>query len=817
MLRNYFTTLLRNFWRQKEYSMLNLLGLSLGMAACIIILVYVTNEFSYDRYHSKEERIYRITQKQKTEKTLAWVGGGMAPMVREEFQEFEKVGSISNTSAIVSRLDTDNEISFKENKLFYTEPEILQIFDVAFIEGTSADALNKSGEVILTERTAKKYFKDQNAIGKHMKVGKSDVTVTGVIKDFPANSHIHPEILISMATFKTEYGFSLSDQFSSYWWPFTWTYVLLKEGQSAQSINDRLATIIKKYRQEPEASNFIPELQPLKDIHFGDLISEAEANGNLRLVYVFISIAFFLLLLACVNFMNLATARALKRSKEVGVRKAIGARKSQLVFQFLSEAFVLSGGALAISLVFAEMVLPFFNQQLGLQLTIPYTSAFLWCSLIGLVLSAALLAGFYPAFFLSSFNAASVLKSSASTQIGGAHVRKILVVFQFAISITLIIFSTIAYYQINYLRNAHLGFDKEHILVIDQLGATTGYEAVRDKLEKLASVKLAAGSNARPGIDQGWGPYTFETTGINAANNQTIGQQLVSHDFFDLLGLEIVAGRKFDKKSNADAGRMYLMRDRFPAYDGRNYIINEAAAKLIGKTPEEALGMPMRIFTEENGLLFSDFKGSIVGVVKDYHATSLREEIKPTAYLLGNENYYGAIIVKLQSGNITNHVAAIEKIWKEVNPTIPIQYSFLNEDIDKQYQAEKRLGIIIATFSGMVLFVACLGLFGLSAYTAELKTKEIGIRKVLGASITNIINMLSKEFLMLLLIASAIAVPVGWYSAKIWLDDFAYRVDMSLWFFVGAGLLCIVIALLTIAWQSIRAAISNPVESLRSE
>jgi putative ABC transport system permease protein len=522
-------------------------------------------------------------------------------------------------------------------------------------------------------------------------------------------------------------------------------------------------------------------------------------------------------LLACVNFMNLATARALKRSKEVGVRKVIGAKKSQLVFQFISEAIVLSGIALAISLVLAELVLPFFNQHLNLQLTIPYSSTALWLSLVGLVLFAALLAGFYPAFYLSSFNPASVLKSSAPARMGGADVRKTLVVFQFAISITLIICSTIAYYQINYLRNAQLGFDKEHILVIDQLGANATYNVMRDKLEQSTSVKLVVGTNARPGVDQGWGPFAFETTGITAADNQTIGQQLVSYDFFDLLGLEMVAGRKFDKKSNADVGRMYMMRDRFPAYDGRNYIINEAAAKLIGKTPEEALGMPMRIFTEENGLLFSDFKGNIVGVVKDYHATSLRDEIKPTAYLLGNANYYGAIIVKLQSGNVTKHVASIEKIWKEVNPTIPLQYSFLDEDIDKQYQAEEKLGIIIATFSGMVLFVACLGLFGLSAYTAELKTKEIGIRKVLGASTANIVSMLSKEFLILLLIALAIAIPVGWYSAKVWLDEFAYRVPISVWFFVGAGLLCIVIALLTISWQSIKAAVANPVDSLKSE
>jgi putative ABC transport system permease protein len=817
MIRNYITTLLRNFWRQKEYSLLNLLGLSLGMAACIVILLYVANEFSYDRYHSKEERIYRITQKQKADKALAWVGGGMAPMVREEFPEFEKVGSISNSSTIVSRSAAGGTISFKENKLFYTEPEILQIFDVAFIEGSPIDALSKSGEVVLTESMVKKYFKNEKTVGQSMKVGNSDVTVTGVIKDFPTNSHIHPEILISMATFKTENGFSLTDQFASYWWPFTWTYVLLKEGESAQAMNDRFVSTIKKHRQEPEASNFIPALQPLKEIHFGDLISEAEANGNLRLVYVFISIAFFLLLLACVNFMNLATARALKRSKEVGVRKVIGAKKSQLVFQFISEAIVLSGIALAISLVLAELVLPFFNQHLNLQLTIPYSSAALWLSFVGLVLFAALLAGFYPAFYLSSFNPASVLKSSAPARMGGADVRKTLVVFQFSISITLIICSTIAYYQINYLRNAQLGFDKEHILVIDQLGAYGTYDVMRDKLEQSASVKLVAGTNARPGVDQGWGPFAFETTGITAADNQTIGQQLVSYDFFDLLGLEMVAGRKFDKKSNADVGRMYMMRDRFPAYDGRNYIINEAAAKLIGKTPEEALGLPMRIFTEENGLLFSDFKGNIVGVVKDYHATSLRDEIKPTAYLLGNANYYGAIIVKLQSGNITKHVASIEKIWKEVNPTIPLQYSFLYEDIDKQYQAEEKLGIIIATFSGMVLFVACLGLFGLSAYTAELKTKEIGIRKVLGASTANIVSMLSKEFLILLLIALAIAIPVGWYSAKVWLDEFAYRVAISVWFFVGAGLLCIAIALLTISWQSIKAAVANPVDSLKSE
>jgi putative ABC transport system permease protein len=787
------------------------------MAACILILLYVTNQFSFDTYHSKADRIYRIIQNQKEQKSLAWVGGGMAPMLREEFPEFEKIASISNTSGIVSRQDVKGDISFREDKIFYTEPEWLDIFDVTFVEGSSKKVLNEPAKVILTQSTAKKYFKTETALGQQLKIGNTEVEVVGVIKDIPSNSHIHPDFFVSMATFKMENGLSSTDQFASYWWPFTWTYVLLKEGESVADINRRLAITIKKHRQEPEASNFIPALQSLKETHFSDYLSEVEVNGSLRLVYVFISISFFLMILACVNFMNLATARALKRSKEVGVRKVIGASKNQLVFQFIGEAVVLSFFAMMLSLVVAEIVLPFFNQQLNLQLAIPYDSFKLWLSLLALILMTGLLAGSYPAFYLSAFKPVTVLKSSSPIRIGGTDLRKGLVVFQFAISITLLICSTVAYFQIDYLRNAQLGFNKEHIVVLDQAGAYGTYDVLINKLEQSSAVKSVVGSNARPGIDEGWGPFAFETSGITGKDNFSIGQQFVSHEFFEMFGLQLTAGRAFNKNSKADEGRMYMMRERFPAYDGKSFIINESAAKLIGKTPEKAVGLPMRIYTEENGLLFSDFKGTIVGVVKDYHSSSLREQIKPTAYLLGNANYYGAVLVKLQSGKVIEQVAAIQAIWKRVNPSVPIKYSFLDKDIDKQYQSEEQLGLVIAAFSGIVLFVACLGLFGLSAFTAELRTKEIGIRKVLGASTPKIIGMLSREFLVLVVIALLISIPIGWYLSKTWLNEFAYQLELSVWYFAGVGLLCILIAAVTISWQSLRAANANPVESLKRD
>ena len=818
MLRNYITTLFRNFLRQRKYSLLNLFGLSLGMASCIIIMLFVSNELSFDRQNSKLDRIYRVIQKTKEEKDLAWVGGAMAGMLKEEFTEFEKVASITPATFIVSRQSPKNTVSFREDKAYYTDPELVDIFDFEVLEGTLAAALNDPNELIITEKISKKYFGNENALGKTLKIGKAELVVTAVIGDLPANSHFHPELLISMATFKTQYGFSVNDNFASYWWPFTWTYVLVKDAADINSIHDRMASTIKKHRQEPEASKFIPTLQPLKKIHlYSDLNSEIEASGNIRLVYLFASIAFFILLLACVNFMNLATARALKRSREVGVRKAIGANRRQLIFQFLGESILLSTAALSLSLVIAEISLPFFNSQLNLSLSLPYSSIQLWYIFVLLILFTGILAGSYPAFYLSSFKPAHVLKSNTVSSMGGVDLRKALVVFQFSISTTLIICSTIAYYQIDYLRHAKLGFDKEHILILDLLGANATFDATCERLRQNASVKLVAGSNARPGLDQGWGPFNFETIGITAKDDQRITQQLVSYDFFDILGLELVAGRKFDTNTNTDLGRMYLMRERFPAYEGRNYIINESAARLIGKSPQDALGMPMRIFTEENGQLFSDYKGNVVGVVKDYHSGSLRESIKPTAYLLGNENLYAAILVKLQPGDVFTGVQAIKKIWKETNPDVPLKYSFLEDDIDKLYQSEEKLGVIIGAFSGMVLFVACLGLFGLSAYTAEMKTKEIGIRKILGASTSKIVTMLSKEFIVLLLIALVISIPIGWYISTKWLNEFAYKITISVWYFTLAGLISILIAFITISWQTIKAAMSNPVDSLRSE
>lgn len=816
MLQNYVITLVRNFFRQREYSLLNLVGLALGMAACIVILLYVANEFSYDQHHRLRDRIYRIVQYQKEGKPMAWVGGGMAPMVRNEFPEFERVASVSNVATLVSTVN-DRPVSFREERLFYAESDVLHIFDISLLEGQAEGALTRAGEALLSRSLAQKYFSGQSPVGQTLRVGKSEVTITGIYTDFPANSHLHPDMLISMATFKAEYGFSETDDFGSYWWPFTWTYVLLREGATAEDINARFPVTIKKHRQEPEASNFVPALQALSEIHFADFVSEIEASGNRQLVFIFISIAGFLLLLACVNFMNLATARAMKRSKEVGVRKVIGASRWQLVSQFISEAWCVSAAAMALAVVLAECALPFFNNQLNLALTIPYHEPQLWLALVALLVLAGLLAGSYPAFYLSAFKPATVLKGSAPSRVGGTDLRKVLVVFQFSVSITLIICSTVAYWQIDFLRNANLGFDKEHIITIDQLGATGTYGALVEKLEQSTAVAAVAGTNARPGMDSGWGPFPFETTGITAQDRLQLKQQLVSYDFFDMLGLLMVSGRTFDKRTGADVGRMYLMRDQFPAYDGRNFIINESAAKLMGKTNEEVLGQPLRMYTEENGLLYSDYRGTIVGVVKDYHSTSLRDKIEPTAYLLGNGNYYGAVLVKLAAGPVTERIQAIEQQWKEVNPMVPFTYSFLDEDIDQQYQAEERLGILVGSFSLIVLLVACLGLFGLSAYTAELKKKEIGIRKVLGASTTGIVQMLSKEFIILVAVALAIALPAGWYVAMRWLQSFAYQMDLSVWYFVAAGATCLGIAWLTVSWQSIKAAMANPVDSLRAE
>ncbi len=817
MIRNYISTLLRNLLRQKEYSILNLCGLALGMAACIIILLYVATEYQYDRFHSKADRVYRVVQHTKGEKDLSWVGGGMAPMLRLEFPEFEKTASISPTTAVVTVWDNP-EISHREERIFFAEPELTEIFDFTLVAGSLTGSLDDTGEVIITRSMAQKYFPYAQAVGQSLKIGNAQISVTAVIEDFPKNSHFHPDILVSMATFKADYGFSAADNFGSFWWPFTWTYVLVKNPDRVNDINNRLAAIIKKHRKEPEASEFIPSLQPVQDIHlYSDMESEIEANGNIKLIYLFASVAFFLLLLACVNFMNLSTARAIKRSKEVGVRKVIGAKRSQLIFQFMGEAVMMSTLALILSLVLAEILLPFFNSELNLGIYIPYQSSRLWLSFGALIFITSLLAGIYPAFFLSSFKPIAILKSSAPLRVDGTDLRKTLVVFQFSVSITLIICATIAYYQIDYLRNEKLGFDTEHVVVLDQLGAYGTYETTIDKLSQSSSVKAVAGSNARPGMDHGWGPFNFETTGITAQDNQRISQQLVSYDFFELFDVRLVAGRFFDKRTGSDVGDMYMMRDQFPAYTGKNVIINESAARFIGKTPEEAIGQPMRIFTEENGLLFSDYRGTIVGVIKDYHSASLRDEIKPTVYQLGNRNYYGVILVKLETGEFSGHLKSIEKIWKEVNPDVPLTLSFLEEDISKQYKSEERLGIVISAFSFMVLLVACLGLFGLSAYTAELKTKEIGIRKVMGASTTHIVGMLSREFLMLLIIAIIISAPVGWYAATFWLSEFAYKIDITIWYFVLAACVSLVVALVTISWQSLKAAVANPVDSLRNE
>lgn len=821
MIKNYLLIAWRNFLRQKEYSLLNILGLSIGLTCCFVIMLYVFHETTYDQFHAKGDRIFRVIQTVPDDKDWAWTGGVMPSIMKREFKEVEHAVSLHRiTTYITAESTSKGEFTARESKFFFTDPAFFQVFDFELVKGSVGKSLEEPFQILITESMATKYFGNDDPIGKTIKTtGDFVFTVTGVLKDMPLQSHLKFDFLTSMQSFKATEGFPATAEFGSHWWPLVWTYVLLDDKSAATKINAQLPEVIKKHRVEDEAKRFVPQLQPMQSIYLhSDMSVEIEPNGSSKTIYIFTGIAVFTLLLACINFMNLATARAIKRMKEIGVRKSIGAQRKQLVMQFFSESFLMNIVALAIAVLLADISLPIFNAMLQKELSLSFSdNQIVWFTMVALVIISSVLSGFYPAVYLSGFKPAAVIKGTHNT--GGKALRQFLVVFQFTLSVALVICTTIAWYQVQYFKDARLGFDREHVVML-RAGEVVRkqYDILKDRLNTVAAVKHVTGTSARPGIDAGWGPQV-EFEGVENIDRPFIYQQFVDYDFFDVMNIELLAGRGFSKEIQ-DEGTGTLMRDIFPSFQNRNFVVNEAAVRFMGKTNESVLGMPLRVFTEENGNLYSDTKGIVVGVVKDFNTTDLRGAIRPTVFSpmrspFGNEVNF--ITIKLQSGSFSKAIADIEQAWKQVVPQIPMEYTFLDEDINDLYQQETRLGTVIGFFACVTLFISCLGLLGLSAYTVETRTKEIGIRKVLGASGSTIVALLSKDYLRLIALAVVIAIPAGWYIMQQWLDQFAYRVPVHGGLFIFVALITFIVAMLTISSQSIKAAMTNPVKALRSE
>jgi putative ABC transport system permease protein len=806
MLKNYLKIALRNLLRHKGYSLINILGLAVGMASCILILLYVHDELSYDKYHEQADQIYRVTREWfnsdgSSSLHLGHVAPPIGPLLKNDFPDILQMARINSGGNPLLR---HGDKVFQEERFYFADPNIFEIFTLPLLKGDPKNALADPNGVVLTPAMARKYFGDEEPLGQVLNIdGQADLKVTGVMQEVPANSHFHFDFLGSMKLLEQAFG---EQEFKNWGSNNYATYLLFPKNYQVENFKKAVPDFIG--RHHPDGKEAIPQttlhLQRLTDIHLhSHLDSEIEANGNIVYVYIFSAIAFFLLLIACINFMNLATARSANRAKEVGLRKVVGAERRQLIRQFLGETVVMALIALLLAVVLVEVALPKFNAFAGKELALRSQGMlFILASLLGVTLFAGIVAGSYPAFFLSHFQPVAVLKGQkiGSTR---SRFRSVLVIFQFAISIILIVGMGVVYNQLEYCRTKNLGLNKEHIVVLPvEQGQEIArrYPDIKNQLLQHPQIAGVAASKRVPSgrlLDSSGGSVPvgdkYEPLNFRIANVR------VDHSFIDTYGIQMAAGRNFSVE--------------FPTDSTEAFLLNETAVTKIGwASPEAVIGQPFQ---------YGNRKGRIIGVVKDFNYESLHQPITPIILLIAPQSF-NSISVKIRAEQPTDIAATLEFLkqkWQEFRPNFPFQYSFIDERYEQLYQSEHRLGQIFGTFSLLAVFIACLGLFGLASYTAEQRTKEIGVRKVLGASLGNIVLLLSKEFALLVAVATLLSWPLAYFAMRLWLQEFAYRININhqILTFLLAAVLAFAIALITVSFQSIKAAMTNPVEALRYE
>lgn len=791
MIRNYFKIAFRNLWRHKWFSLLNVSGLAIGLTAGFLIFLYVSFELSYDGFHSKGNDIYRVVADIKTPSEVingdrpAWP---VAPNLEREFPEVESAVRILEFEPLVQ---IENQKYTEENSIA-ADSSFFKIFDFELLQGDKNTVLKAPFSVVLSESTAKKYFGDENPIGKSLKIFEEELTaeVTGLMKDIPVNSQIQADLILSMASYTV--NSDLDEQWSNY---SPAAYILVQPGTTVKQLEQKFPVFLEKKSGTAmkESQMFVTLfLEPFEEVY---LHSDRGGNveGSINNVYVFSFVALFILIIACINFINLTTARSVERAKEVGIRKVVGAQKRQLGLQFLGESVIVCIISFFLTLGLVYLLLPSFNNMAGkivAENIFSYPSYILYLFLVALGLG--LLAGIYPAIVLSSFKPVSVLKGMFSAGTKGVVLRKGLVVSQFIISIVLIIGTLVVYNQMDFMRNTELGFNKEQVVVLQPNG-NASQEAMQKAIENIPGVKSTSFGSSVPGGGNAAAYSELENTqgDLQIAN---LDLYFVDFDYIPLFDLEVVAGRGFSKDFATDTTQAMM--------------INERTVQLLGYTSsEEAIGKRFRQWGRE---------GQIIGVVQDFHYTSLKEKIEPLTMRI-EPTRTNLLAVKVDPKNVQNTIASIEKEWEEFIPQQPFDYYFLDEFFDRQYRAEERFGNLVLYFSILAIFISCLGLLGLASYSTLQRKREIGIRKIVGASVTGIVYLLSFEFLKLVLIAFVIASPLAWLLMNYWLRDFAYRIDLQWWIFALAGLSAISIALLTVSFQAIKAAIANPVKSLRTE
>ncbi|MEP6614938.1 MAG: ABC transporter permease [Ginsengibacter sp.] len=808
MLKNYFKVALRNLWKNKGFSALNIVGLSIGIATCLLITLYVTDELSYDKFNNKADRIYRVNVDLKFGGAEQKFAVASAPLAFTLVKDFPQVENAVRFRGYGSSVVKKGEQNIRETRIIFADSTLFSVFTIPMVAGDPKTALTEPNSVVINQSTAKKYFGSSNAVGQVLRFdNRTDYKVTGVIQDLPGNSHFNFDFFISMS--------GADESRNGVWASFNFnTYLLLRKGTDPKGVISKMEETNNKYlwpqvqqmmKVDPaefkKAGNYMNlSLIPLTDIHLhSDRVAELAPNNDIQVVYIFSLIAIFILVIACINFMNLSTARSSNRAKEVGIRKVLGTRRSNLVGQFLTESVLMSLLSFLMAVIIAVLLIPFFNQLASKKLTLsPFDHPVLVPVLLVFAVLVGLLAGCYPAFYLSAFQPILVLKGKLASGFRHSYFRSTLVVFQFAISIALIIGTVVIYNQLTYIQNKKLGFNKDQVLIVQNAYVLDKKaETFKNEALKFNDIRSASVSGYLP-VPSSRSDQPFFPEGVIDQKKAVAMQQwTVDVDYIKTMGMEMKEGRNFSKDLLTDSSSI---------------IINETAAKLFGFT--DPLNKKITSFTDINNG-GNKLNYQIIGVVKNFHYASLRENIGALCMFLGKST--DAISFRINAGNASATVKNIESLWKKMVPSEPFTYSFMNEDFNRMYEAEQRVGKIFISFAILAILIACLGLFGLATYAAEQRTKEIGIRKVLGATVSNIVQMLSKDFLKLVVIAALIAFPVSWWAMNKWLQDFAYRITISWWIFVGAAFIAVLIALFTISFKAIRAAISNPVKSLRAE
>ncbi|QEM12104.1 ABC transporter permease [Mucilaginibacter rubeus] len=797
MIRNYFKTAFRSLLKNKGFTFINILGLALGLAICLLITFYVVDELSYDRYNTKHERVYRVNTDLKFSGTLteyAITAIPVANVLKTECPEVETAVRI--TPALNIRFKKGDEIVREDGSTFYSEPNIFDVFTLPLLSGDAKTALKEPNTVVIAESMAQKYFNRVNVVGQtlFLVTSSTPLKITGVMKDMPVQSHFRANFLLSAGPVSNDAPWNRLTAFA--------TYVLLKPNSNVPRLESKLNAVMKEglkgsstmnYSKFTAGGNYFKlSLMPVTDIHLkSNRVMELGANGNSQYVYIFAAVAIFILLLACINFMNLSTARSANRAREVGVRKVLGSSRSHLIFQFLAESLIVTFAAAVIAILAAWALLPLFNHLSNKQLAInAQTATWILPALLSIVIIVGILAGSYPAFFLSAFQPINVLKGKISTGFKGGAFRSTLVVFQFSISIFLVIGTLVIYNQLNYIQNKDLGFNRNQVLILNNVNTLEHPELLKQEIKKLPGVVNATLTSFLPTANNK--VLNYVSPGEKQEGQSTQFWK-IDEDYIGTMGMQMKTGRGFSGEFRTDSTAM---------------VINETAAKVFGYG-DNANGKTITTGTAKDLK-----KYHVIGVVKDFNFSSLRDNVTPLVMTLDND-WLARLSIRVNTHNLPALMAGIEKTWKTIAPNEHFDYSFMDADFDALYRTEQRMGQLFITFTGLAIVIACLGLFGLAAYAAEQRNREIGIRKVLGASITAIVTMLSKDFVKLVIISFAIAAPLAWLTMNKWLQGFAYRQNIQWWMVILAGSGAILIAFATISLQSFRAAAANPVQSLR--